>query len=86
MAEPKSYLARVAEAAVRVFSPNKTVEDDLLRERNQRNLRYAANWEEYRGVTLERLKNEDGTDQNPINTLKKNIDKINYFAFGKGFI
>lgn len=83
--EPKSFLTRVAEAAHRVFSPKAAVEDEVLTAQKIRNKRYRQNWADYKGTTLEHMVEEDGRPHQPINLLKKNIDKINYFSFGNGY-
>lgn len=51
----------------------------------QRLSRYAANRKEYDGETLSNLVSEDGTHPPTVNYLKRNIDKVNYFAFGSGY-
>lgn len=47
--------------------------------------KYRHNWDHYKGISIERLLNEDGTPTTHINYLKRNIDKVNWFAFGRRF-
>jgi hypothetical protein len=56
--------------------------DDVNRDRLAK---YRQNWAIYEGLNITALQAEDGKEPTSVNYLKRNIDKINYFAFGKGF-
>ncbi len=57
---------------------------DRMNEYNHRRTRYRVNWAIYRGHREASQLNEDETRPTTVNYLKKNIDKVNYFAFGQG--
>ena len=58
---------------------------DPTSENMARFTKYRHNWEQYKGVSIARLLNEDGTPLSHINYLKRNVDKVNWFAFGRKF-
>ena len=68
---------------------NTSLADTALYDRTndymQRASLYQYNWSVYRGYTAEAQLNEDGSRPIKVNFVRHNIDKVNYFAFGKGF-
>lgn len=58
---------------------------DPTTENVHRFAKYRHNWEHYRGASIARMLNEDGTPSTRINYLKRNVDKVNWFAFGRPF-
>lgn len=81
----ESFLSKVARAARGYFVPSHTTESDMRAIRADRLAQYRENWLSYRGEDVKGRTSEDGRKDKPVNLLKKNIDKVNYFAFGKGF-
>ena len=65
-----------------------TNQDSMLYDRTQeyrlRIGRYRHNWAVYKGYTAYALMSEDGTRPTHVNYVRRNIDKINYFAFAHG--
>lgn len=59
--------------------------EDFLSLSQARLAKYRANWVAYYGIDLSQMKAEDGSSPEAVNLLRRNIDKVNYFAFGKGF-
>lgn len=57
---------------------------DGTAEYRERLRRYEYNWALYRGRVLANLQPEDKTLPTPVNYFRRNLDKVNYFAFGCG--
>jgi hypothetical protein len=68
-----------------LFPGVSTVKEDLVSLNDMRLQKYRGNWNAYYGINLDKMKAEDGTKAARVNFLKRNIDKINYFAFGGGY-
>lgn len=62
-----------------------TTPEDLKTVNARRISKYSANWDTYWGVTLALQRSEDNAPASRVNFLKRNIDKIIYFAFGLGY-
>lgn len=58
---------------------------DPAAEMRARLARYDYNWQIYKGNDLKGATKEDGTPLTDINILGHNIDKANFFAWGKGY-
>ncbi len=58
---------------------------DTAAENRVRIDRYKTNWRDYRGLPIAAAQSEDKTPITYVNFLRRNIDKINWFAFGRPF-
>lgn len=58
---------------------------DAEAEGKARRTRYLHNWMIYRAEDLRGAASEDGTPSVEINLLRRNIDKVNFFAFSNGY-
>lgn len=68
-----------------LFPGTSTTKEDLVSLNDMRLQKYRGNWNAYYGVNLDRMNAEDGAKASRVNFLKRNIDKVNYFAFGQGY-
>ena len=64
-------------------------QDSMLYDRTEeyqlRINRYRHNWAVYKGYTAAALVSEDGARPTHVNYVRRNLDKINYFAFGQNY-
>jgi len=58
---------------------------DAAAEQRVRLAKYKQGWRDYKGVPIAASMNEDGTAITYVNFLRRNIDKVNWFAFGRPF-
>lgn len=68
-----------------LFPGTSTTKEDLVSLNDMRLQKYRGNWNAYYGVNLDKMNAEDGSKAARVNFLKRNIDKVNYFAFGGGY-
>lgn len=62
-----------------------TSTEDFVSLTQARLTKYRANWIAYYGLDLSQMQAEDGSSAEAVNLLRRNIDKVNYFAFGNDF-
>lgn len=68
-----------------LFPGTSTTKEDLVSLNDMRLQKYRGNWNAYYGLNLDKMNAEDGSKAARVNFLKRNIDKVGYFAFGGGY-